>query len=163
MFVAEEACSCNQEQQQQSRNSTVKDVGSIRERFRDRYCKIKEYAPSILWRFSTIKMHSSESISSFSSLYLSQLVPFSFSHSFLWSSRTELVWGMELEKTIKQNDHVTYHRCRNYVYRRVVMCIFCQGRWKAESSSSPALAPLLTSSLNTGAFTVEDRTGKRSQ
>lgn len=32
MFVAEEACSCNQEQQQ-SRNSSVKDVGRIRERF----------------------------------------------------------------------------------------------------------------------------------
>lgn len=71
MFVAEEACSCNQEQQH-SRKSSVKDVGSIRERFRDRYCKIKEHPPSILRSFSTKKMHSSESNSSLSSLYLSQ-------------------------------------------------------------------------------------------
>lgn len=32
VFVAEEACSCDQEQQQ-SRNSSVEDIGGIRERF----------------------------------------------------------------------------------------------------------------------------------
>lgn len=33
MSVAEDACSCYQEQQQQRRNGSVKDVGNVRERF----------------------------------------------------------------------------------------------------------------------------------